>query len=316
MVLLANFLLTVVPTASMPTWLTSYVPGQTPLSTWPVVSTTILSYLAIVFGLREFMEGRRAFSLRTPTRIHNALLSAGSLILLALMMEEVASAWGKVGAYGAMCASSAWTSRLEFYYMINYYLKYVEFMDTVILALKKRPLSFLHVFHHATTALLTFIQLNGKISGAWIVISINLAVHVAMYYYYFAAAGGAKIWARSSFPFGSTFPDAILQWKKYLTTMQIVQFIIDLFVLYFGLYQHFVFKYWPHLPHIGDCVGDERSAIFGAVLIGSFLVLFTNFYAQTYKGPSNEREAKNVTGKSALSGQVPQNGVLNGERTR
>jgi hypothetical protein len=36
-------------------------------------------------------------------------------------------------------------------------------------------------------------------------------------YYYFATARGRKIW-----------------WKKYLTSMQITQFIIDLFAVYFG----------------------------------------------------------------------------------
>ena len=30
--------------------------------------------------------------------------------------------------------------RLEFYYMVNYYIKYVELIDTVFLALKKKPL--------------------------------------------------------------------------------------------------------------------------------------------------------------------------------
>ena len=30
--------------------------------------------------------------------------------------------------------------RLEFYYMINYYFKYIELLDTVFLALKKKPL--------------------------------------------------------------------------------------------------------------------------------------------------------------------------------
>ena len=29
--------------------------------------------------------------------------------------------------------------KLEFYYMINHYFKFIEFLDTVFLVLKKRP---------------------------------------------------------------------------------------------------------------------------------------------------------------------------------
>jgi hypothetical protein len=87
-----------------------------------------------------------------------------------------------------------------------------------------------------------------------------------MYYYYFRTAAGAKIW-----------------WKKYLTTLQITQFIIDLFVIYFCTYTYFAYTYWPHLPNMGSCSGTETSAIFGCALLSSYLLLFINFYRITYQ---------------------------------
>lgn len=48
----------------------------------------------------------------------------------------------------------------------------------------------------------------------------------------------------------SKFPlDFFLQWKKYLTTMQIVQFVIDIFIVYFGSRSRH-YSAWPCLTQI------------------------------------------------------------------
>jgi len=68
--------------------------------------------------------------------------------------------------------------------------------------------------------------------------------------------------------------------------MQIVQFVIDIFIVYFGTYEHGAAKYFPDsLPYIGNCAGSEDAAVFGCVLISIYLGLFINFYLQTYKKP-------------------------------
>lgn len=191
--------------------------------------------------------------------------------------------WWKNGLFWTACNEGSWTKKMEFYYMINYYFKYIELLDTVFLVLKKKPLAFLHVYHHAVTAFLCYTQLNGQTSISWLVITLNLSVHVLMYYYYYATAGGAKIW-----------------WKKYLTSMQITQFIIDLFAVYFGTYSHYVYAYGKNtrFPNKGNCAGTESAALLGCGVLTSYLGLFVKFYIDTYKKP--------------VKGNNPVNGVANG----
>ncbi|KDR69578.1 hypothetical protein GALMADRAFT_271961 [Galerina marginata CBS 339.88] len=278
---LASYLVEKLP-FRVPAPLYSYVKGATPLSTDGAVVTALIAYLGIIFSIQAFMKTRQPLKLTALFQLHNVMLTSGSLILLVLMLEEILPIIWNHGFHNALCGEQAWTARMECYYLINYYFKYLELLDTVFLVLKKKPLQFLHVFHHSATALLCYTQLNGKTSISWAVITLNLAVHVVMYYYYYATAGGAKFW-----------------WKKYLTTMQITQFVIDLGLVYFGTYELLAFTRYPSLPTLGNCSGSEGAAVFGCALLTSYLGLFINFYFQTYKKPASTKKASS-------------NGVANG----
>ncbi|KAF7357190.1 Elongation of fatty acids protein [Mycena sanguinolenta] len=284
---LADLLLANAP-STLPPHLYSFILGQTPLSANTVVFGTLAGYLALIFGIQAAMKNHPPQRLTTLFQAHNIILSAGSLLLLVLLLEEIVPIIWKAGIFNAMCAEASWTPRMEFYYMINYYLKYLELLDTVFLAFKKKPLSFLHVFHHSATALLCYSQLIGKTSSSWIIISLNLTVHVVMYYYYYATAGGAKMW-----------------WKKYLTMMQIIQFVIDLFPVYFGTYSYFAATHYDGvIPHMGNCATSDTAALFGCGLLTSYLGLFINFYLQTYKKTSFEAPRTNGVANGHANGSA------------
>jgi hypothetical protein len=94
--------------------------------------------------------------------------------------------------------------------------------------------------------------------------------------------------------------------------MQIAQFIIDLVLVYGGsafvfprtpdvnspnpsAYEHFASsRPGLKLPFYKNCHGSEQAAVFGCVLLTSYLFLFINFYFNTYKkSPASKKPSPN-----------------------
>ena len=74
-------------------------------------------------------------------------------------------------------------------------------------------MTFLHVYHHAVMPLYSWMMVRWLPGGHEILAGyINFAVHVVMYAYYFLSALGPKV-------------QPYLWWKKYLTALQLVQFV-------------------------------------------------------------------------------------------
>ncbi|KIX09013.1 uncharacterized protein Z518_00091 [Rhinocladiella mackenziei CBS 650.93] len=250
-----------------------FIQGQTPLSTFQETVTFITTYYAVIFGGRELMRNRPAMKLNNLFIIHNFYLTAISGGLLILFAQQLVPALWKNGLYDGICGTTGWSQQLLVLYYLNYLTKYLELLDTVFLVLRKKPLTFLHTYHHGATALLCYTQLVGQTSVSWVPITLNLGVHVVMYWYYYQSARGVKVW-----------------WKQYITMFQITQFVLDLGFIYFACYTYFANTYAPWLPHTGAC-GDPRqevAAATGCAILSSYLVLFVMFYLSTYKKPSKK----------------------------
>ncbi|KAF2095805.1 GNS1/SUR4 membrane protein [Rhizodiscina lignyota] len=248
-----------------------FVPGKTPMGTLTETIIMLLSYYIIIFGGRELMRDREPVKLNGLFKIHNLYLTIISGILLVLFVEQLVPTLARNGVFYAICAhAGGWTDKMVVLYYLNYLTKYLELIDTVFLCLKKKPLTFLHTYHHGATALLCYTQLVGHTSVSWVPITLNLTVHVVMYWYYFQSARGIRIW-----------------WKQYITIMQIIQFILDLGFIYFASYTYFTHTYWDWMPNAGSCAGEEFAAIAGICILSSYLLLFISFYLATYKKPAS-----------------------------
>ena len=158
----------------------TFTQGVTPMSTFKETAVFISTYYLVIFGGRELMRNRAAFNLNDLFKIHNFYLTAISGGLLLLFGQQLIPALWRNGLYDGVCGG--WSQNLLVLYYLNYLTKYVELLDTVFLVLRKKPLTFLHTYHHGATAMLCYTQLVGQTSVSWVPITLNLAVHVVMYW--------------------------------------------------------------------------------------------------------------------------------------
>ena len=182
---------------------------------WNICAIVAVYLLFVkVIGPR-FMKNRPAYDLTNVLFYYNLIhiLGNGLCSIPALVITR--------GTYD--CWSSRRTGdpenpqhRLLLYLSFVYFCaKFLDLFDTVFFILRKKDqqVTFLHVVHHSVMPLCTYVALRFAPIGRTSIIGIvNAVVHTVMYVYYFL----------SSMPSMRRH----LWWKKYLTQMQIFQFVI------------------------------------------------------------------------------------------
>ncbi|XP_046505453.1 elongation of very long chain fatty acids protein 3 [Equus quagga] len=145
--------------------------------------------------------------------------------------------------------------------------KIIELGDTAFIILRKRPLSFVHWYHHSTVLLYTSYGYKDKVSsGAWFM-TMNYGVHAIMYTYYTLKA--AKVTAPRWFP-------------MLITSLQILQMFMGAFV---SILNHI----WRQDP---GCHSTSEQLFWSCVLYITYFILFARFFHQTYLMPKVKAKTK------------------------
>jgi fatty acid elongase 3 len=238
-----------------------FPPGCTPASDarLPVFAASL--YLGSLLTLRALSPPRFA---RSPWFValaaaHNAALCLASLAMLAGVLRAIAvevTATGSLASTLCNPRGSEMSASLTHWLYLFYLSKFWELVDTVILVLRGRPLTLLHVWHHTSVMFEMYSWLESNMALGVYGMVCNTLVHTFMYSYYCAALLKIRV-----------------PWKQALTSLQIVQFLVSFASLVpYGYY----YRSTP-----GGCTGGPGLAA-SVVCNGSFLALFVDFYRKTY----------------------------------
>ncbi|XP_078050496.1 very long chain fatty acid elongase AAEL008004 isoform X1 [Augochlora pura] len=254
------------------------------VKSWPMMSSPLptvaicicYAYFSKVLGPR-IMENRKPFTLRRILIVYNFVQTIFSTWIF---YEYLMSGWAK--GYSFRCqpvdySTNAMAMRMAETCWWYYISKFTEFFDTLFFILRKKnqQVSTLHVIHHGIMPFSVWMGLKFAPGGhSTFFALLNTFVHIIMYFYYMVAAMG---------------PDyqKYIWWKKYLTTFQMVQFVM-------------IMSHQFQLLFI-EC-NYPRSFMVWIGLHGVlFLGLFSDFYKAKYSNREKDRDKARQNLRNGLS---------------
>lgn len=254
---------------------------NTPVYVWALTAL----YLGFLWLGPKWMRHREPFKLQAFMVVYNLGLVALSVYMVLEMWFSLKAMGVKTmgcAPYNAETRKHPAARRVASVMWWYFFSKAIEFMDTVLMILRKKDnqITFLHVFHHASMLNIWWWVVMFIPGGcSWFGSCLNSIIHVFMYSYYGLSAIPSlrgKLW-----------------WKRYLTKMQLIQFLITFSHTMYVIVTPCDFPFW------------------GKGLLASYMIamftLFSNFYIQSYIKKGSGRGAKGDAPPSKVT-----NGVSNG----
>ena len=226
-------------------------------------------YVPLVFGGVKLMEKREPMNLGRFLTVWNflmALFSAVGFVYALIPIRQIFN--HRLGLYSWIC--DVWVveqpavSELAVFLFVT--SKVFEFIDTIFLVLRKRPVIFLHWYHHVITFLFTWyssVTSPAYSSSGYYFCLMNYFVHAWMYLYYMLVS--MKIYPK---------------WDLFITLLQLIQMVLGVVIITISM----------------SCDSSDWTGLaFGYLLYASFFYLFVQIFQRRYVTETGFRRTASPT---------------------
>ncbi|XP_007531111.3 elongation of very long chain fatty acids protein 3 [Erinaceus europaeus] len=225
-------------------------------------------YLLLIVVGQNFMKSRKSFDLQVPLTLWSFFLAVFSIV-------GTLRTWGYMGmlilmdgpkhtlCFTIFCKNTV----ISFWSSLFLLSKVIELGDTVFIILRKRPLIFVHWYHHSTVLLYTSFAFKIKMPSGGLFMAMNFGVHAIMYTYYTLKA--AKVECPRKF-------------SMLVTSLQILQMVLGTIfsILAYIWRQDF------------GCHTTEKDLLWSMTLYVTYFILFAKFFLETYILPKVKDKTK------------------------
>ncbi|XP_027305722.1 very long chain fatty acid elongase 4-like isoform X2 [Anas acuta] len=231
---------------------------------WPLVHSPLPVTLLFAFYLLVVALGPFYMRNQKPLKLRGLLVAYNlSMMMLSSYMFYEFLITSVLDDYSYLCqpvdySQSELGMRMARVCWWFFFSKVIELLDTVFIILRKKQeqVTFLHVYHHGTMLFNWWSGVKYVPGGqAFFIGMLNSFVHIFMYGYYALASLGPQM-------------HCYLWWKRYLTIMQLCQFV--------AIAVHSSYNLFTECPF----PDGFNIAVFLYIL--SLIALFLHYYYWTY----------------------------------
>ena len=235
---------------------------------WTISVAIAAIYLILVFLGQQYMKNRNPFELRRPLFLWNVGLAVFSMYGTSIVIPSMYDILSNEGYVRSVCFTDAYLTPFKsFWGMLFSVSKVLELVDTAFLVLRKRPVIFLHYYHHATVLVYVWwCHAYPPALSHWAA-CMNYTVHTIMYTYYALTATGLRL------PSIGT---------QLITSLQLLQMFLGLIFSFTAIWE---------LVQGRECMYTWTQLYVTGLLYGSYAFLFGQYFYNRYVSQKKKKQS-------------------------